>query len=219
MKHTLEFDSFDLSFGVHKVLSSVFMQCETNEVTGLLGRNGSGKSCLMKIVFGSLQGAYKSVRIDGHPYTGSHVVKRRISYLPQHRFIPPFLKVREALKLYGIVEDDLCEVFPDFMHFMDLRSSQLSGGYGRLLEALLILKTPSWFSILDEPFSGLMPLHVEKLKEIIQMEKTRKGIIITDHMHRHIRSIADKLYVLSAGKTYLVKEEEQLVALGYLSGV
>lgn len=84
---------------------------------------------------------------------------------------------------------------------------------------MLVLKMPSWFSILDEPFSGLAPLYIEKLKEIILNEKARKGIIITDHMHRHIRSMADQLYVLVSGRTYLINEEEQLVGLGYLNEI
>jgi ABC-type lipopolysaccharide export system ATPase subunit len=63
----------------------------------------------------------------------------------------------------------------------------------------------------------LMPIHVEKLKEIFREEKNRKGIIITDHLHRHIREIADELYVLTNGKTYKVLEEEQLIERGYMN--
>lgn len=135
MKHILEFDSLDLAFGLRKVLSNVHMKCSTGEIVGLLGRNGSGKTCLMKIVFGSMQAEYKSVRIDGLPYAGNRPFKKRVSYLPQQSFMPPFLTVRESLKVYGIAEEELLATFPEYAEFMDLKPHQLSGGYCRLLES------------------------------------------------------------------------------------
>ena len=91
MIHTLEFDSLYLEFDLRKVLSSVYMKCETGNVVGLLGRNGSGKSCLMKIVFGSMRAEHKSIRIDGRYYPGNTPKKTLITYLPQDHFIPTFL--------------------------------------------------------------------------------------------------------------------------------
>ncbi|HZX75032.1 MAG TPA: ATP-binding cassette domain-containing protein [Cyclobacteriaceae bacterium] len=214
--HTLEFDSLFLEFDLRKVLSSVYMKCQTGNVVGLLGRNGSGKSCLMKIVFGAMSAEHKSVRIDGQYYSGNSLKETRITYLPQENFIPTFLTLKQALNLYKISAQELIQYFPEFENFMDLKSEELSGGYRRLAEVLMILKTPSWFSILDEPFSGLMPVHIEKLREIIHTEKHKKGIIITDHLHRHITGMADQLFVLSNGQTYKITDPDQLITLGYL---
>ncbi|MGS0014500.1 ATP-binding cassette domain-containing protein, partial [Escherichia coli] len=63
MTHILEADGIQLSFYERKILSGIYLQCETGKITGLLGRNGQGKSCLMKIMFGSLP-AEKSIRFD-----------------------------------------------------------------------------------------------------------------------------------------------------------
>lgn len=214
--HTLEFDSLYLEFGLQSVLCSVYMKCETGNVVGLLGRNGSGKSCLMKIVFGSMGAEHKSIRIDGKHYPGNTRKETRVTYLPQDNFIPPFLTLKQALDLYNIPPHELIHYFPEFEKLLNLKSNELSGGYRRLAEVLMILKTPSWFSILDEPFSGLMPVHIETLREIFHHEKQNKGIIITDHLYRHITAMSDQLYVLSNGQTYRITDQDQLVRLGYL---
>jgi ABC-type uncharacterized transport system ATPase subunit len=61
-----------------------------------------------------------------------------------------------------------------------------------------------------------MPTHIETLKSIIAKSKDRKGIIISDHMHRHVTELSDRLYLLANEKTYEIKERERLVELGYL---
>ena len=64
MKHTFEADSVQLEFGSKKILSDVYLKCETGQVTGILGRNGEGKSCLMNIIYGSLKPQNKSIRFN-----------------------------------------------------------------------------------------------------------------------------------------------------------
>lgn len=216
MKDVLEFDSLELSYEGRSILSSVYMKCEVGEVVGVLGRNGSGKSSMMKIVFGSLNGSHQSIRINGQSLPANHISKRRIGYLPQDNLLPSFISIRKAFRLYGINEKEIIRDFPEIGEFLELTSKQLSGGYLRIVEALLILKSKAPFCILDEPFSGLMPVHIERMKDIILKTKLKKGIIITDHMYRHVLDITDRLYVLANGKTYPVKGEEELEARGYL---
>lgn len=69
--------------------------------------------------------------------------------------------------------------------------------------------------MLDEPFSHVMPIHVDAIKQLILREKHKKGIIITDHMYNHIIDICDDLYVIKDGKTYLTKSAEDVERLGY----
>lgn len=71
--------------------------------------------------------------------------------------------------------------------------------------------------MLDEPFSQIMPVHVEKIKHILKKEKKNKGIIITDHLYEYVTEICDNLYVISNGKTYLTKELNDLKILGYIN--
>lgn len=216
MNNVLEFDSLDLSFDGRKILSSIYMRCQQGEIVGLLGRNGSGKSSLMKIVFGTLNAEHKSIRVNGTSMLGDYNRKRIIAYLPQDNLIPSYLSLRSAFNLFKVDVNEIIRDFPEAKDYIDLKSTELSGGSLRLSEALLILYSPSPFCILDEPFTGLMPVHIEELKIIIGKRKTKKGIIISDHMHSHVTELSDRLYLLSNGKTYEVKEKEQLVELGYL---
>lgn len=215
--NVLEFDSLYLEFGPKRVLSSIYMKCETGKITALLGRNGSGKSCLMKIVFGALDSEYKSVRVNGTSLQGNYFTKEIISYLPQGHLIPPFLRIQEAINLFRVDAGLIIQSFPEFVGLLKKRTNELSGGQLRFLEVLLILHSRHPFCILDEPFSGLMPLQIEKLQQLLCTVKSNKGILITDHLHRHVRSISDDLYVLNQGKTYFIKDEQQLIDLGYLT--
>lgn len=215
----LEFDSIEISFDGRRILNSVYMACEKGQITGLLGRNGCGKSTLMKIVFGALPLEQKSVRIDDRSL-GTHYLSRNlIAYLPQADLIPSYLTIHKAFSLFGVDERGIIGIFPEIYQMMDLRPTQLSGGYRRILEMFLILRSKASFCLLDEPFTGLTPVYIEKVKSMLTESKKDKGILISDHMHRHVVEMSDKLYLLSNGQTYPVHDPEQLVSMGYLSSV
>jgi ABC-type multidrug transport system ATPase subunit len=215
--NTLEFDSLYLEFGRQRVLSSIHMKCTTGQIVGLLGRNGSGKSCLMQIVFGTRIAESKSVRYNDTPLTGNFLRKKIIAYLPQSGLLPPYITLKLALKLYDIDKERILTPFPEMADCIERTGAEISGGQRRLFEVLIVLNSNHPFCILDEPFSGLMPIHVEKLKELLILKRQHKGIIITDHLHRHIREIADDVYILTNGSSYKIKSEEQLLQLGYLN--
>lgn len=87
MKHILEADGIQLEFNGRKILSSVYMKAETGKITGLLGRNGQGKTCLMNIIYGSLA-CEKSVRFDKKSQRNAYKRPDLLLYLPQFNFIP-----------------------------------------------------------------------------------------------------------------------------------
>lgn len=215
MTDTLEIDGVYLEYDLTKILTSVYLKCEAGKIVGLLGRNGSGKSSLLKIAFGSLNPQSKSVRVNECclPHAFS-----TISYLPQNELIPSFITIDKALKLFKIDKQVIIDVFPAVKNVIGLKPSQLSGGLLRIIEVMLILNTPSKFCLLDEPFSGVMPVHVETLKDYMLIKKKSKGIILTDHLYRHVLSLSDNLYMLANGKTYVVTVEEELISRGYIRG-
>ena len=219
MMNTLEFDSIEVFFGGRSILKSVYMRCERGKVTGLLGRNGCGKSTLMKIVFGSMPFEQKSVRINGESLGIHYLPKKLIGYLPQRDLIPAYLTIRKAFELFEADLEAVSKHFPEVITMFDLKPGQLSGGYLRIFEVMLILESKSGFCLLDEPFTGLTPIYVEKIKQILRSYKAKKGIVITDHMHRHVTEISDTLYLLAQGQTYYVHDTEQLVSLGYVSSL
>lgn len=214
-KHILEIDSAELAFGERRILSGVYLLVETGGVTAVLGRNGCGKSCLMKILSGSLKAGFCSMRIDGKWHR--RFTEKEIRYLPQHPFIPGWLRLERALGDFGLQREDLERWFPEFIPLRETRIGELSGGEQRILECFIILRSPARFILLDEPFSQIAPLHVTTLQTLIRQEKATKGILLTDHMYRHVTGIADRLYVMADGQAYPCENDEDLVRRGYLN--
>jgi len=216
MKNILEIDSVILAFGLKKVLQDVYLKCETVSITGLLGRNGSGKSCLLNILFGELDALDKSIRINGNYLDTAHTFCPDIKYLPQNNFIPKSLKVSRVFNDFGLDFKAFCILFPMYSAFKNQRINSLSGGQIRIIEIYVVLLSNAKFCLLDEPFSEVMPLHVDTIKQLIIQQKENKGIIITDHLYRHVLDISDHLYVIKNGKTYIAKDKNDLIKLGYL---
>ncbi|MGC3948509.1 MAG: ATP-binding cassette domain-containing protein [Chryseolinea sp.] len=217
MNDILEFDGIELSYGTNRILRSVYVKCAVGEVVGILGRNGSGKSSLFKVVFGSERADHRSIRINEQPLPVDFIKRQLIGYLPQGNLIPPQVTIGRALTMFGVMHSTLLDYFPDFDEQLALRPDQLSGGTRRVIELLLVLHSRSRFVFLDEPFSGVMPVHVEVIKKMIQHAKKEKGIVLTDHLYRNVLSIADRLYVLANGSTYAITDHEELVSRGYLA--
>lgn len=215
MKHRLEADGIMLDFGARRILADVYLKCETGKITGLLGRNGQGKTCLMNIVYGTLPALSKSVRFDGQSVY--HAFKRAdlLTYLPQFNFIPGFLSIRRVFDDFDLDIADFNNHFPEFNMPSSTVMRELSGGQRRLIEVYVVLMSLSKFSMLDEPFSQLMPLHIERLKALLQVEKKRKGFLITDHLYQQVTDICDDLYLLANGKTHLVRDFSDIERLGY----
>lgn len=213
-KHILEIDSAELAFGGRSILSGVYLLAETGCVTAVLGRNGCGKSCLMKILSGALKAGFCSMRIDGKWH--GRFTEKEVRYLPQHAFIPGWLRLERVLRDFGLSREELERWFPLFVPLRGSRIGELSGGEQRILERFVILRSRTQFVLLDEPFSQIAPLHVETLQTLIRQEKMAKGILLTDHMYRHVTGIADRLYVMTDGQAYPCENDEELVRRGYL---
>jgi ABC-type cobalamin/Fe3+-siderophores transport systems, ATPase components len=133
MTNILEIDSVILEFGSKRVLQDVYLKCETGQVTGLLGRNGTGKSCLMKILFGDLIPNDKSIRINGNSLVTSYRSPKDLRYLPQNRFIPNSLTVKRIFYDFKLDFSDLIKYFPEFEKYYKSKLINLSGGESGLL--------------------------------------------------------------------------------------
>ena len=96
----LHVDSIIKSFGTKQVLTDVYLSCEKGEIIGLLGRNGTGKSTLLKIIFGSLPADRKFVKIGNKIITGLFDNRNLIKYLPQDNFLPSHVKVKTIIELF-----------------------------------------------------------------------------------------------------------------------
>lgn len=214
MTHTLEADSIQLAFNSRKILSSIYLKCETGKITGLLGRNGQGKSCLMKIIYGSLK-CDKSVRFDNIAQFEAFKRPDLLLYLPQFNFVPKSLSLKRIFKDFELDYSNFEQRFPEFATKYKSTIGSLSGGEHRLVELYIIITSLSWFAMLDEPFTHLHPIQIEKVKELLLEAKQNKGLLVTDHMYRHIIDICDNLCMLTDGKTHLTKSMQDIEVLGY----
>lgn len=214
MTHILEADSIQFGFEGRRILSDIYLKCETGKITGILGRNGQGKSCLMKIIYGSLK-CEKSVRIDN--YSQYKVFKKRelLLYVPQFNFIPRSLTLKQIFQDFELEYSFFQNIFSEFKTRYKSVVNSLSGGEQRLIEVYLIVKSKTQFAILDEPFTHLNPLQIEKVKDVLIQEKSNKGLLITDHMFRNVTDISDTLYILKDGKTHLTMSINDIEAYGY----
>ncbi|UJH66754.1 ATP-binding cassette domain-containing protein [Allomuricauda sp. SCSIO 65647] len=212
----LEIDSVELSFGERQILYGIYVKAEKGKVTGILGKNGSGKTCLMRIIFGSLIPKHKSLRIDGDFLKIPLFLKNDITYLPQHQLLPMNLTLQKAFKWYKISFDDFIDKFKSFKKYCDKKAHELSSGELRVVETYLILNSRKGIILLDEPFSFIAPLYVEKFKHLIHEKKNSSAIIITDHFYRDILEVSDLMYFLKNGCSKMVTSEKDLQNEGYL---
>jgi ABC-type multidrug transport system ATPase subunit len=190
MQHLLEIDSVNKSFGKKRVLTDIYLKCETGDIIGMLGSNGSGKSTLLKILFGSLPAEQKFIRIDGKIFNRPFLTLGEIAYLPQDSFIPQNMTLAHAAKLY-LLDDNLVKMFFDDA-ILDIlqynKASQVSGGELRYAEIKLLMSIDVKFVFLDEPFNGISPINIEAVKNMIRKNAQHRGIILTDHDYRNVVS-------------------------------
>lgn len=216
MAEQLQADSIRYSIQNRQVLNDVFIKCSTGKVAGLLGRNGSGKTSLLQIIYGARSAENKFVRVGSKQIRSLSDSWKWIAYLPQSGFLPANFTVHRVLSDYGLFEEQLNQFAPDFAPAIRNKTKHLSGGLRRMLECFIIIKANVKFVLLDEPFTHLMPLQVEKILTLIEEEKAKKGFLLTDHLYQQVLSISDMLYILNDGRLSVSKNDNDLVHLGYL---
>jgi ABC-type multidrug transport system ATPase subunit len=216
----LEIKQIDKQYGSKTILRNLHLDLRTGETVGIFGRNGTGKSTMMKILFGTLKANVCSVLIDGLPFeVGKNIEKRMIAYPPQESFLPRDIKVRNLIPMVLRDGDKQNRVFyaPGVANFEKQWVGTLSHGNLKYLEFLLIAHMPHPFLLLDEPFSMIDPLYHDVIKEMICSLKKDKGILLTDHYYHDVWQVADRNVVLSDESTQAIETKADLATYGYLT--
>lgn len=214
-ENTLLADSICLSFGSYDVLNGAWLRSETGKVTGVLGRNGCGKSCMFRTIMGGLKSQGLYVRVNDKIVTGSMEMGKYIKYMAQKHFLPPKMTLGEVFEYFGADYEAFTDDFPKFAQYPKTRVKELSGGEIRIAEIWLCLCSDSPFCILDEPFSYLAPVAIETVQKLIRKYREKKGIIISDHNYEALLEVSDEVLLLSDGYVHLVKDRSDLVRYGY----
>jgi ABC-type multidrug transport system ATPase subunit len=210
-------DSVLKKFENKQILTDVFISCQKGDIIGLLGRNGTGKSTLLKIIFGSIIAENKFVKIGDKISNGLSDNRNLIKYLPQDSFLPQHVGVETLIDLFcKINETKLLKSNELILPILKKKSSQLSSGEKRILEILLIIYSTSTYTLLDEPFNGVAPINKDAIKDLIKKQSFHKGFIITDHDYRNVLEIATRIILIHDGGTKEIHNKNDLIKWGYI---
>lgn len=215
----LEADGIKVSFGGRQVLTDVYLRVQTGQIVGLLGRNGTGKSTLLQTVFGARSVPDASVRVNSRRVVPAFQTPGLLNYLPQVPMLPEHLSLRQAARLLGVGLDRATANFPELRTQLDGRLGALSGGTARLVQVLVLLHANTAFSLFDEPFTGIMPVHLETLAAEMRQAAQRKGILLSDHRYAEVLALCDVVYLLHQGRLLKLgpNPEAELRDYGYLN--
>ena len=201
------------TFGKRQVVHDVSLSLQRGEVVGLLGPNGAGKTTCFYMIMGLISADDGSIRIDGADVTALPMYQRArlgLGYLPQEASIFRGMSVEEnIMAVVELVEKDKSErqnqvdSLLDELHITHLRaqpSTSLSGGERRRVEIARALASRPAFMLLDEPFTGIDPLAISDISDLIGYLKNRGlGVLITDHQVRETLQIVDRASIIYEG--------------------
>ena len=201
------------SFGKRQVVHDVSLSLQRGEVVGLLGPNGAGKTTCFYMIMGLIAADDGAIRIDGEDVTALPMYQRArlgMGYLPQEASIFRGMSVADnVMAVVELFEKDktarheqvhalLSELHID--HLSDQPSTSLSGGERRRVEIARALASRPSFMLLDEPFTGIDPLAISDISDLVGYLKQRGlGVLITDHQVRETLEIVDRAYVMYDG--------------------
>jgi lipopolysaccharide export system ATP-binding protein len=201
-------------FRHRKVVDNVSLDIQRSEVVGLLGPNGAGKTTSFYMMVGLLGADGGRIFLEGEEITQMPMYRRcrmGIGYLPQESSVFRKLTVEEnilaILETLDLSSAERRERVHELLAELDLTplarypAYTLSGGERRRLEITRALVTSPRYLLLDEPFTGIDPIAIGDIQEIINRLRERGiGILITDHNVRETLAITDRAYILYGGK-------------------
>lgn len=226
MDHLLEALGLEKSYHRKKVVDDVSVKVGKGEVVGLLGPNGAGKTTTFSLILGLIPADAGQIRLDGTEITHLPMyarARRGLCLLPQEPSAFRKLSVRDNLLAIRELSRDISGLFikdPDatlreigLSKLADAQAFTLSGGERRRLEIARALVTDPEYILLDEPFTGIDPLAIADLQEIIISLRDRGlGLLITDHSVRETLQITDRAYIIDKGRILKEGTPDELVA-------
>ena len=204
------------TFGKVKVLKELDLEINTGGIFAVLGPNGSGKTTLIKSILGMVIPDKGEIKINNKSILKTYQYRNSINYLPQIANFPANLTVIELLQMIKDIrskvanENYLIEVF-GLEPFLKQKLGNLSGGTRQKVNLVLTFMFDSEIIILDEPTTGLDPISLLRLKELIKDEKEKgKTILITSHIMSFVEEISDEIVFLLDGKIYFKGSIQEL---------
>ncbi|KFD41022.1 urea ABC transporter ATP-binding protein [Peptococcaceae bacterium SCADC1_2_3] len=206
----LSVKNVSVSYRESFVLNKVSLQIPDGAIVSIVGRNGTGKTTLLKSIMGLLYPREGKITLNGKEITAlspEHKAKCGIGYVPQGREIFPYLTVYENL-LVGLEErnshilEDILDLFPMLKKLLPRLGGNLSGGEQQQLAIARALIRKPQMLLLDEPTEGIQPsvvMEIEKVIKLINKEKNVTVLLIEQYLDFALK-MADYIYVIEKGK-------------------
>ena len=212
-------------YGEREVVRGVNIQVKAGEVVGLLGPNGAGKTTCFYMIVGLIAATKGRVIFNNEDITSLPMYKRArqgIGYLPQEASVFRKLSVedniRAILETMPLTKIEVEQKTQQALESLGLtrvakqKAYTLSGGERRRLEITRALVTNPQFLLMDEPFSGVDPISVQEVQQIIlSLKKKNIGVLITDHNVRETLRVVDRAYLLYDGRVLCSGDRETLL--------
>jgi urea transport system ATP-binding protein len=216
-------DNVDLYYGAAQALRHVSLTAETGKVTALMGRNGVGKTTLLRAIVGEQATAQGSISFDGvelgrmAPYDRARL---GIAYVPQGRDIFPLLTVKENLETgfaplargQRSIPSDVFDLFPVLRDMLRRRGGDLSGGQQQQLAIGRALVTRPKLLVLDEPTEGIQPSIIKDIGRAIEWlrQKGDIAILLVEQYFDFVKQLADTFAVMDRGEIVVAGTRDEL---------
>ena len=220
----LQVSDLRAGYGELMVLTGFAFALEPEQIVAVLGRNGIGKTTLVKTLAGLIKARGGSIRLDDKDITNLRPPQRALmgmGYVPQGREIFSKLTVRENL-MVGIrarrmphsAIDEILQDFPSLRPKLDDPGSSLSGGQQQLLALARALVLKPRLLLLDEPSEGIQPSLLDEIREHLVQARQRYGlsILLVEQNLDFARSLADRAYVMESGSVAREVERDKLLS-------
>jgi urea transport system ATP-binding protein len=211
--NALTVSEIDVSYGAARALRKVSLGVETGKVTCLLGRNGVGKSTLLRTIVGHLHQTHGTIVLGDRDISDLKPFERArlgVAYVPQGREVFPLLTVKENLETgyaklpasQRKLPAEIFELFPVLSTMLGRRGGDLSGGQQQQLAIARALVTRPTLLLLDEPTEGIQPSIIKDIGRAISFlrHKGGMGILLVEQYYDFARELADKICVIDRGE-------------------
>ena len=208
----LSIEGINQYYGGSHILRNLAFEARLGEVTVVLGRNGVGKTTLLKSLMGVVPVKTGSMRLDGQDITRDtpyERVRKGVGYVPQGREIFGRLTVEENLRM-GLaykpgstpINPELFELFPVLKQMLQRRGGDLSGGQQQQLAIARALAAGPKLLILDEPTEGIQPSIIKDIGRVIRMLADRRtmAIVLVEQYYDFAAELADQYLVMERGE-------------------
>ncbi|KAB7610237.1 urea ABC transporter ATP-binding subunit UrtE [Verminephrobacter eiseniae] len=207
----LEVCELNVAYGESNVIRDLSLRVAPNEALAIMGRNGMGKTTLLKSLIGLLPARAGSIRLGGADITklpSYQRVAQGLAFVPQGRMVFPLLTVEQnilsgaAKSGHRTVPDDIYRFFPVLEDMKQRRAGNLSGGQQQMLALARALISRPRVLILDEPTEGLQPSIIEEIAQTLNLLRAERGfaIVVSEQVLSFALDLADRFLVIDRGR-------------------